>query len=46
MNDNTTQNLKLSFTSTSGEDPGEFIGQYTDSTVPDVANITNYKWRQ
>lgn len=46
MNDNTTQNLKLSFTGTSGEDPGEFIGQYTDNTVPDVANITNYKWRQ
>ncbi len=34
----------VSFTSNNGEDPGEWIGQYTDFTVADSNNFSTYKW--
>lgn len=32
------------FTGNNGEDPGEWLGQYTDNTEGDSSNVSDYQW--
>ncbi len=46
MSDGTTKELYIEFTESSGETPGQFIGQYINSDISDTSNIADYVWRQ